>query len=78
MVPDAVEKAAKAQGLGTLRMASGAFHDAQFMMPLCPTGMIFIPCRGGVSHHPSEYSEPGQLAAGARVLAAVLADLANR
>ena len=78
MVPNAVEKAAKAQGLGTLRMASGAFHDAQFMMPLCPTGMIFIPCRGGVSHHPSEYSEAGQLAAGARVLAAVLADLANR
>ena len=78
MVPNAVEKAAKAQGLGTLRMASGAFHDAQFMMPLCPTGMIFVPCRGGVSHHPSEYSEPGQLAAGARVLAAVLADLANR
>lgn len=77
-VPDAVEKAAKAQGLKTLRMASGAFHDAQFMMPLCPTGMIFVPCRGGVSHHPSEYSEPGQLAAGARVLAAVLAELGNR
>jgi N-carbamoyl-L-amino-acid hydrolase len=78
LVPAAVEAAAKAQGLGTLRMSSGAFHDAQFMVPLCPTGMIFVPCRDGVSHHPSEYSEPGQLAAGARVLAAVLADLAAR
>jgi N-carbamoyl-L-amino-acid hydrolase len=78
MVPDAVETAAKAQGLKAIRMPSGAFHDAQFMVPLCPTGMIFVPCRAGVSHHPSEYSEPGQLAAGTRVLAAVLADLANR
>ena len=78
LVPAAVEAAAKAQGLRTLRMPSGAFHDAQFMVPLCPTGMIFVPCRAGVSHHPSEFSQPGQLAAGARVLAAVLADLANR
>lgn len=78
LVPGLVETAAKAQGLKALRMASGAFHDAQFMAPLCPTGMIFVPCRGGVSHHPSEYSTPGHLAAGARVLTAVLAELANR
>ncbi|WP_372617832.1 M20 family metallo-hydrolase [Falsiroseomonas sp.] len=78
LVPDAVERAAAALGLKALRMTSGAFHDAQFLVPLCPTGMIFVPCRGGVSHHPSEYSEPSQLAAGARVLTAVLADLANR
>ncbi len=76
-VPDAVERAAKAQGLRALRMASGAFHDAQFVVPLCPTGMIFTPCRAGVSHHPAEYSEPGQLAAGTRVLAQTLAELAN-
>jgi beta-ureidopropionase / N-carbamoyl-L-amino-acid hydrolase len=77
MVPNAVEAAARAQGLRALRLPSGAFHDAQFMHPLCPTGMIFVPCRGGVSHHPSEYSEPSELAAGARVLAQVLNDLAN-
>jgi N-carbamoyl-L-amino-acid hydrolase len=78
LVPGVVEAAAKAQGLGTLRMTSGAFHDAQFMVSLCPTGMIFVPSRAGVSHHPSEYSSPAQLAAGARVLAATLAELANR
>ncbi|WP_270938636.1 M20 family metallo-hydrolase [Falsiroseomonas oryzae] len=78
LVRDAVERAARAQGLGTLRLPSGAFHDAQFMSRICPTGMIFVPSRAGVSHHPSEYTEPDQLAAGARVLAAVLADLANR
>jgi beta-ureidopropionase / N-carbamoyl-L-amino-acid hydrolase len=77
LVPDAVERAARAQGLGALRMPSGAFHDAQFMVPLCPTGMIFVPCRDGVSHNPAEYSAPDQLAAGTRVLAQVLAELAN-
>jgi N-carbamoyl-L-amino-acid hydrolase len=76
MVTAAVERAAQAQGLGTLRMTSGAFHDAQFLSRICPSGMIFVPCRGGVSHHPSEYSSPAQLAAGARVLAATLVDLA--
>lgn len=78
LVPDAVEAAAKSQGLRHMRLPSGAFHDAQFLVPLCPTGMIFVPCRGGVSHHPSEYATPEALAAGTRVLAQVLADLANR
>jgi beta-ureidopropionase / N-carbamoyl-L-amino-acid hydrolase len=78
LVRDAIEKAARAQGLGTLRLASGAFHDAQFLARLCPAGMIFVPSRGGVSHHPSEYTSPAQLADGARVLAAVLVDLAGR
>jgi len=78
MVPDAVAAAAAALSLSVLRMPSGAFHDAQFMVPLCPTGMLFVPCRAGVSHHPSEYSEPAQLAAGTRVLTQALADLANR
>lgn len=78
LVPDAVEAASRAQGLRALRLPSGAFHDAQFIHPLCPTGMIFVPCRAGVSHHPAEYAEPPALAAGARVLAQVLADLANR
>jgi N-carbamoyl-L-amino-acid hydrolase len=78
LVTDAVEDAATAQGLSSIRMPSGAFHDAQFMVPLCPSGMIFVPCRKGVSHNPAEYSTPGQLAAGARVLAAALVELANR
>ncbi|MDB5370040.1 MAG: Zn-dependent hydrolase [Roseomonas sp.] len=78
VVPDAVERAAAAVGARALRMPSGAFHDAQFLVPVCPSGMIFVPSRGGVSHHPSEYSSPEQLATGAKVLAATLFDLANR
>jgi N-carbamoyl-L-amino-acid hydrolase len=78
MVPEVVEKWATALGLKALRMPSGAFHDAQFVVPVCPTGMLFVPCRAGVSHHPSEYAEPAALAAGARVLAEAIFDLANR
>ncbi len=77
LVPDAVEQAARDLGLAAIRMSSGAFHDAQFLARLCPTGMIFIPCRGGVSHHPAEYATPEACAKGARVLARVLCNLAQ-
>ena len=76
-VVDAVERAAAAQGLGHMRMPSGAFHDAQFVVPVCPTGMIFVPCRDGISHNPAEYAEPAQLAAGTRVLTQALLQLAG-
>ena len=76
-VTGAVERALAAQGLAGLRMPSGAFHDAQFMVPLCPSGMIFVPCRKGISHNPAEYSEPAQLARGTRVLTQVLLELAD-
>ena len=77
LVVDQVEQAAAAQGLGHMRMPSGAFHDAQFVVPVCPTGMIFVPCRDGVSHNPAEYSSPAQLAAGTRVLTQTLLSLAQ-
>lgn len=76
-VIDAVERAATEQGYKSMRLPSGAFHDAQFVVPVCPTGMIFVPCRKGISHNPAEYSEPGQLAAGTRVLTQSLVELAN-
>lgn len=77
MVIDTVEQAARAEGLGVTRLASGAFHDAQFVVPICPTGMIFVPCHQGISHNPAEYSTPEQLAAGTRVLARALVELAE-
>lgn len=78
MVQDAIEAASRGLGLSAKRMPSGAFHDAQFLVPLCPSGMIFIPSRGGISHHPAEYSSPAQVAQGAAVLARVLVELAGR
>jgi len=59
-------------------MPSGGGHDAQNMNRICPTGMIFVPCKNGISHNEAEYASPGDLAAGTRVLAACLVDLANR
>jgi N-carbamoyl-L-amino-acid hydrolase len=60
------------------RMISRAYHDSLFMAQLCPMTMIFIPCRGGVSHRPDEYSSPEQIHQGVRVLAGTLAALAAR
>lgn len=77
MVTGAVAAAAAAEGLRHRPIPSGAFHDAQFVVPVCPTGMIFVPSRRGISHNPAEYSSPAQLAAGARVLARVLEQLAR-
>jgi beta-ureidopropionase / N-carbamoyl-L-amino-acid hydrolase len=59
---------AAALGLGTTEIASGAGHDAAFVSRLAPSSMLFIPCRGGRSHCPEEWSEPGEIAAGAAVL----------
>lgn len=78
LVQEAIAAAAQAEGLQARPMPSGAFHDAQFLVPVCPTGMIFIPSRAGISHHPAEYSSPAQTARGAQVLARVLLDLAGR
>ena len=45
-----------------------AGHDARHMAALCPSAMIFIPCRGGVSHAEHEWAEPAHVTAGADVL----------
>lgn len=65
------------QGVPVKRMISRAYHDALFMAQVCPTTMIFIPCRGGVSHRPDEYSSPAEIATGVKVLAAMLGRLAG-
>lgn len=73
----AVENAARRLGIRHMRLPSGAFHDANFITELCPTGMIFVPCEKGISHSPAENARPEDLAAGARVLAATLVGLAG-
>ncbi|KIW01126.1 hypothetical protein, variant [Verruconis gallopava] len=52
----------------TKEMISGAGHDSVYTSYVCPTSMIFIPCRDGVSHNPTEYSKPEDCALGAQVL----------
>jgi len=65
-------------GLSHRTMISRAYHDSLFMAQVCPTTMIFIPCYKGYSHRPDEYSSSEQIEAGVKVLAATLAELANR
>ena len=57
-------------------MISRAYHDSLFMARIAPAGMLFIPCRGGVSHRPDEYAAPEDMVRGIEVLGAALADLA--
>jgi len=63
--------------ISSTKLISRAYHDTLFMSRICPTTMIFIPCRGGVSHRPDEYSSPEQIECGVRVLAEVLRELAG-
>jgi len=63
-----IDDSAKELGLSTLYMPSGAGHDAQDMAKIAPTGMIFIPSVGGISHSPKEYSRPEDIVNGVNVL----------
>jgi N-carbamoyl-L-amino-acid hydrolase len=73
-----VAAATRAQHLEVFPLMSGAFHDALFLTGLCPTGMVFVRCRDGISHNPLEYAEPADVTAGAQVLTAALLRLASR
>lgn len=66
--------AAAAQALGHSHMpvVSGAGHDAVYMARLAPTGMVFVPCKGGISHNEIEDADPAHLAAGCDVLLQVM------
>src|SRR3954449_6471210 len=55
---DQLADAIRALGAEPLRLGSGAGHDGQAMAKLCPIGMLFVRCRGGISHHPAEYASP--------------------
>jgi N-carbamoyl-L-amino-acid hydrolase len=73
---EALVQSCAAQNCTYKRMISRAYHDSLFMARVAPVGMLFIPCREGVSHRPDEYASPESIADGARVLAESLARLA--
>jgi N-carbamoyl-L-amino-acid hydrolase len=74
----AAESACAAEGISARRMVSRAYHDTLFMSRICPVGMIFIPCRGGVSHRPDEFAKAEDVGLGVAVLARVLAEMSSR
>jgi N-carbamoyl-L-amino-acid hydrolase len=65
---EAIARAAETLGLRSMRMPSGAGHDAQMAARICPMGMIFVPSVGGISHSPRELTAWADCARGADVL----------
>ena len=73
----ALEESAVAAGKSFKRMVARAYHDTSFVSCIAPVAMLFIPCRGGVSHRPDEYASPEWIGSGVHVLARTLARLAE-
>ena len=69
-----VREGATSAGFTTRDMVSGAGHDAAYVARVAPSAMIFVPCRGGISHNEAEFSSKAQCAAGAQVLLQAVLD----
>ena len=77
VVVEALARACEELAFAYRRMVSRAYHDSLFMSRIAPVAMLFIPCRGGVSHRPDEFASPEDIALGTRVLANTLRSLAE-
>jgi beta-ureidopropionase / N-carbamoyl-L-amino-acid hydrolase len=75
---DLLRESAKELGIAQMDMFSGAGHDAMHLAAVCPTAMVFAPCKDGISHNEAESAKPEDLAAATRVLAAATCALAQR
>jgi allantoate deiminase len=73
-----IADAISAEGFGVFELASGAGHDGMAMIDIADIGMIFVRCRGGISHHPDEHVELADADAGARVLLRVIENFRPR
>ncbi len=72
-----VREAARALGYPHRDIVSGAGHDAVYMARVAPSAMVFVPCKGGISHNEIEDAEPADLAAGCNVLLNALLETAG-
>lgn len=73
----ALERSVKAVQGRSLSLVSGAGHDGVVMSRLCPVAMLFVRCRGGLSHHPDEYASPKDLGVALAVMTDFLEQLAR-
>jgi N-carbamoyl-L-amino-acid hydrolase len=73
----AVCAGAERHGYAYREIVSGAGHDACYMSRIAPTSMVFVPCKGGISHAEIEYATPEDLAAGCQVLLEAIVMRAN-
>jgi N-carbamoyl-L-amino-acid hydrolase len=74
----AVRRAAETLGYSNMAAISGPGHDAIFMARVAPAGMIFIPCKDGISHNEIEDAKPEHLEAGCNVLLHAMLDRAKK
>ncbi|WP_428775436.1 Zn-dependent hydrolase [Vibrio sp.] len=74
----AIRRAAEQGGYRYCDIVSGAGHDAVYLNQVCPTGMIFVPCKDGVSHNPKESITAEQATAGVDVMLNAVLELANK
>jgi len=72
-----LHEVAAARQLPARDIIAYAGHDSVLIARLCPSAMLFVPSRGGISHNPAEYTEPEHLAQGAQVLLDTVIRLAN-
>jgi N-carbamoyl-L-amino-acid hydrolase len=72
-----IRDSARKQGWASMDIYSAAGHDARYLHGVCPTAMIFVPCKDGISHSPAESAKAEDLAAGAQVLVSALVELAK-
>ena len=70
----AVRRGAELSGYSARDIVSGAGHDAAYVSRVAPAAMIFVPCRGGISHNEAEFSSKEQCAKGAQVLLQAVLD----
>jgi N-carbamoyl-L-amino-acid hydrolase len=73
----AVRNAAAKLGYSAMDVVSGAGHDAIYVARLAPAGMIFVPCKDGISHNEIEDAQPAHLEAGCNVLLHAMLERAN-
>jgi allantoate deiminase len=73
-----VEAAVAAEGYPVFELPSGAGHDGMAMVDIADVGMLFVRCRGGISHHPDEHVDAADVDAGARVLLRLIEDFRPR
>lgn len=73
-----VEKSAEIRKISCIRMTSGAGQDAQMMARICPTAMIFIPSKDGISHNKNEFSSVSDIENGANILLDVIRSLSQK
>ena len=77
-IADITEDVCEGLGYSYRFMFSGAGHDAMNMALICPTSMIFIPCKDGISHSPKESVEVSEIEKGVNTLIGTTIELAKK